>query len=143
MKQQLPIWWAAWWLGTILLALGLVAMNVARRRRLARSADVSMQAALPTLREDVLWGALVLLGGGGGLGIILWLLLGAHTARSLLAAIVFGLMMLLGLAMLLKNGLAPTDVLQLDGEPEEATAAESLPEGSQPPDVRWRIGPGM
>ncbi len=143
MKQQLPIWWTVWWAGAVLLALGLIALNVVRRRRLARGADTSTQAALPTLREDVLWGGLALLGGGAGLCVILWLLIGAHTARALLAAAIFGLLMLLGLVMLLKNGLAPNDVLQLDdAEPGEDMAAEAEPQEVEP-NMPWRIGPGV
>lgn len=107
----------------MLLTLGLVLLNVFRRRRIARAADEGERIILPTLREDLLWGALVVAAGGAGLGVILWLLMGAHTARSLLVAAICGLMMLLGLVMLLKNGLAPTDVLRL----EDAAPASELP----------------
>ncbi len=128
-RPGLPIWWAAWWIGATLLAPGVIALNVLRRRRMALAEDEAMRAALPTVREDVLWGLLVLMGGGAGMGLVFWLLASWHTARALLAAAIFGLIMLLGLVMLLKNGLAPTDVLLLDEtEPEAAGSFAPSPE---------------
>jgi hypothetical protein len=128
----------------MLLTLGLILLNVVRRRRLARAGEESEPASLPSLREDVLWGVLVLLGGGVGMGVILGLLEGFHTARALLAAVVLGFVMLFGLAMLLRNGLAPTDVLHLDASaPETADAAEeSVLEDMAYEQQRLRLGSG-
>ncbi len=127
MAYQLTILWLAWWAGAALITLGLVILN-ARRRRSAQTGDEKAQAALPTLRDDLTWGALILLGGGIGLGVILWLLKDGHTSRGLLAAAIFGPIMLLGLLMLLKNGLAPTDVLRLEAEEASETASLGAPE---------------
>jgi hypothetical protein len=113
MRTQLPIWWTCWWLGGTALTLIFLLVNVYRRRRLANEPE-AIGLALPTLRENLLWAALVVLGGAGGMAIILPLLPGAHTARALTVAVIFGLGMLLGLVMLIKNVLAPTDAIRLD-----------------------------
>ena len=126
MRLYLVILWTAWWIGATLLALGLLLLNIFRRRRVARKMDEIERSALPTLREELLWAALVLAPGAVCLGIMLLLLPAGHTARSLLVAAVLGLFMLLGLAMLIRNGLAPTDTIRLYPEtPDTAAASES------------------
>jgi hypothetical protein len=126
MAQQLMIWWVAWWVGATLLALGLIVLGVRRRRRIARTGDELTVMGLPTWRDDLLWGGLTALGGGACLGVLLLLLREGHTARGFLVSAVFGLLMLLGLLKLLKNGLAPTDVLRLDvQEPTEPPTLDS------------------
>lgn len=125
MGYYLAIWWSIWWAGATLLALGLMLLNAFRRRRLALKLDEIERAALPTLREEILWAALVLFPGGVCLGIMFLLLPAGHTARSLLMAVVVGLFMLLGLAMLLKNGLAPTDTIHLHPATPDPAASES------------------
>ena len=143
LRSELPIWWAAGLAGATLLVLCLIALN-ARRRRGMLPEDEATRAALPTLREDVLWGALVLVSGGAGLPVIFWLVANWHTARALLAGAIFGCLMVLGLVMLLKNGLAPTDILRLDeAEPEAAEAPASSPDELAPEEARWRIHPGV
>lgn len=129
MADQLKIWWVAWWVVAALLTLGFIVLSVQRRRRIRRSGDEAMRAVLPTWRDDLLWGALTVLGGGVGLGMLLFLLKDGHTARGILASAVFGLVMLLGLLMLLKNGLAPTDVLRLDVDEPLGTPGLEPPEG--------------
>ncbi len=129
MAYQLTILWVVWSVGAVFITVGLIVLNIYRRRRMARAGDETPQSALPTLRDDLAWGALVLLAGGVGLGINLWLLRDGHTARVFLVSAVFGLVMLLGLLMLLKNGLAPTDVLRLDAEEATGTAPLDAPEG--------------
>lgn len=128
LRSELPIWWSVWWVGATLLVLCLIALNTRRRRSATLTEDAATRAALPTLREDALWGALVFVGGGTGVAVIFWLVTNWHTARALVAGAIFGLLMLLGLVMLLKNGLAPNDILRLDEEPETAEAAASSPE---------------
>ncbi len=122
MRYQLPMWWMLWWFAATVLALVLLLLNVRRRRSLANSPE-TVGLALPTMREDLLWSALVVFGGSLGIGIILIFLGGAHTARALMVAAIFAMVMLLGLVMLLKNGLAPTDAIRLDaneaGWPED------------------------
>lgn len=143
MGYQLTVWWVIWWAGAALLILGWVVLNARRRRRLARSGDEATQAALPTWRDDLAWGALTVLGGGAGLGVILFLLKDGHTARGLLAAAIFGLIMLLGLLMVLKNGLAPTDVLRLDVVGSAETPPFDAPETTDvegPVYPRGRLG---
>ncbi len=144
MKYHLPIWWTVWWIGAMLLTLGLILLNVVRRQRLARAGEKPEPASLPSLREDLLWGMLVLLGGAVGMGVILWLLEGFHTARALLAAVVLGFVMLFGVAMLLRNGLAPTDVLPLDAPASETAEAadESALEEIAYEQQRLRLGSG-
>ena len=124
MSYYLTLWWSIWWIGAALLALGLILLNGFRRRRLALKLDEIERAALPTLREELLWAALVLFPGGLCLGIMFLLLPAGHTARSLLMALVVGLFMLLGLAMLVKNGLAPTDTIRLHPATPDSAAAE-------------------
>ena len=124
MVHLLPIWWVAWWLGATLLALALILLNLRRRRPLAL-ASRRMAIILPTLREDLAWGALVVGVGAVTQGLVLWLMNGGHTARALLVVAFCGLLMLLGLVMLLRNGLAPTDTIWRDpGEIEEAEKGE-------------------
>jgi hypothetical protein len=113
MRYELPIWWLLWWFGATMLSLVFLLLN-ARRRRSLTSNPEAVGVSLPTVREDLLWAGLVILGGAGGIGIILLFLAGAHTARALMVAAIFGMVMLLGLVMLLKNGLAPTDSIRLD-----------------------------
>jgi hypothetical protein len=102
-----------WWFGATILSLAFLMINARRRRSLTYSPE-AVGMTLPTLREDLLWAGLVILGGAGGIGIILLLLTGAHTARALMVAAIGGMVMLLGLVMLLKNGLAPTDAIRLN-----------------------------
>ena len=129
MGHELAILWGAWWAGATLLSLGLIVLSMQRRRRISRAGDEAAQAALPTWRDDLLWGALTVLGGGFGLGVILLLLKDGHTARGLLASAIFGMIMLLGLLMLLKNGLAPNDVLRLEAEEPTKTPSLEAPDG--------------
>ena len=125
MGHYLVMLWIAWWVGATLLALGLLLLNVFRRRRVARKMDEVERSALPTLREELAWVVLVVVPGAVCLGIMLLLLPAGHTARSLLVVAVLGLFMLLGLAMLIKNGLAPTDMIRLYPEtPDSAAASE-------------------
>lgn len=124
MGFYLTIGWSIWWIGATLLAVGLILLNFFRRRRLALKLDEIERAALPKLREEILWAALVLFPGGICLGMMFLLLPAGHTARSLLMALVVGLFMLLGLAMLLKNGLAPTDTIRLHPEMPDSAASE-------------------
>ncbi len=115
MAHELVILWLAWWGGATLLTLGWIVLNARHRRRITHAGkDELALIGLPTWRDDLLWGALVVVGGGIGLGVNLFLLKDGHTARGILSSSIFGLIMLLGLLMLLKNGLAPTDVLRLD-----------------------------
>lgn len=129
MRYQLPIWWMIWWFGATIVSLAFLVLNARRRRSLAYSPE-TVGMTLPTLREDLLWAGLVILGGAGGIGIIYLFLAGAHTARALMAAAIFAMVMLLGLAMLLKNGLAPTDSIRLNVD--EATWPQDL--GEDDPD---------
>jgi hypothetical protein len=115
MRYQLPIWWMIWWFAATILALVFLAVNVQRRHSLTNSPEAA-GLVLPGLREDLLWAGLVIFGGAGGIGIILLFLIGAHTARALMVAAIFSMVMLLGLVMLLKNGLAPTDSIRLDAK---------------------------
>jgi hypothetical protein len=133
MAHELVIWWLAWWGGATLLTLGWIVLNARRRKRLAHAGqDELAVVGLPTWRDDLIWGSLVVLGGGFGLAVNLFLLKDGHTARGVLSSSIFGLMMLLGLLMLLKNGLAPNDVLRLDVQEapdtpaSEAASAEAL-----------------
>ena len=126
MANQLMILWVAWCAGAVLLTLGLIALNARRRQRISRSGDEETRMALPTWRDDLLWGALVLVGGGIGTGVLLLLLRDGHTARGILVSAIFGMIMLLGLLMQLKNGLAPTDVVRLEPQ-EPLDAAEAKP----------------
>lgn len=144
MSHLITVCWIAWCACAALLAAGLVVLSMVRRRHLARTGDEATRAVLPTWRDDLAWGGLVLLGGGVGLGVILGLLVDGHTARGILAAAVFGLVMLLGLAMLLKNGLAPTDVLRLDVEDSVNSPAPEVPEGEavEAP-TYWKPKPGF
>jgi len=144
MRNHLLIWWTVWWAGAALLVLGLVLFNNIRRRHLARAGEKAAAPSLPSLREDVLWGVVVLIGGAVGMGVILWLLAGLHTARALVVAVFLGFVMLLGVAMLLRNGLAPTDVLHLDTPaPEAADAAEEQAlEEIAYDQQRFRLGSG-
>ncbi len=130
MGNELMTLWVAWWVGAALLTLGLFGFNVRRRRRLARSGAEESLLSFPTWREDALWGAVPVVGGGVGLGVLLLLLRDGHTARGFLAAAIIGLIMLLGLLMLLKNGIAPNDVLRLDQDPL-ASAAPDAAEGER------------
>lgn len=148
MGYYLAIWWTAWWIGATLLSLGLLLLNVLRRQRFARKMDEVERSALPTLREEVLWAVLVLVPGAVCLGIMLLLLPAGHTARSLLVGVVLGLFMLLGLAMLIKNGLAPTDTIRLypampdsaaASEPEQAAERQEIEFAQQR--LRLRSGP--
>src|SRR5262249_15468962 len=82
---HLPIWWTLWWAAAGALALALIGANLWRRRTLAHTGN-SPEVALPTLREDLLWATLVLVGGAVGLGATLWLVSGYHTARALFVA---------------------------------------------------------
>lgn len=146
MGYYLTIWWSIWWIGATLLAVGLIQLNVFRRRRLALKLDEFERAALPKLREEILWAALVFFPGGICLGIMFLLLPAGHTARSLLLALVVGLFMLLGLAMLLKNGLAPTDTIGLhlatpDSAASEPEQAEKFQEIEFEQRLRLRSGP--
>src|SRR6185437_12704047 len=128
MAHEVILLWLAWWGGATLLTLGWIILNARRRRRLTHAGkDELALIGLPTWRDDLLWGALVMVGGGIGLGVNLFLLKDGHTALGILSSSIFGLMMLLGLLMLLKNGLAPTDVLRLDVQEPPGT---SLPEGA-------------
>lgn len=123
MGHTLLILWIAWWIGATLLSLGLLLLNSFRLRRVARQMDEVERLALPTLREELLWAVLVIAPGAVCLGSILFLLPAGHTARALLVEAVFGLIMLLGLAMLIKNGLAPTDSIRLYPATPDTTAA--------------------
>lgn len=123
MRYQLPTWWMLWWFAATILSLVLLLVNARRRRSLAHNPE-TVGLALPTLREDLLWSGLVLFGGALGMGTIVLFLGGAHTARALMAAAIFAMVMLLGLVMLLKNGLAPTDAIRLDAN--EAGWPENL-----------------
>jgi hypothetical protein len=125
MGNELMTLWVAWWVGATLLTLGLIVFNVRRRRRIARSGTEESLRTLPTWREDALWGALAVVGGGVGLAVLLLLLRDGHTARGFLAAAIIGLIMLLGLLMLLKNGVAPNDVLRLDQDPLASAASDA------------------
>ncbi len=125
MGNELMTLWVVWWVGATLLTLGLIVFNVRRRRRIARSGSEESRRTLPTWREDALWGALTVVGGGVGLGVLLLLLRDGHTARGFLAAAIIGLIMLLGLLMLLKNGVAPNDVLRLDQDPLASSASDA------------------
>lgn len=125
MGHYLVILWIAWWIGAALLAFGLLLLNAIRRRRVARKMDEIERSALPTLREELTWAALVVVPGALCLGVMFLLLPAGHTARLLLVEVVLGLFMLLGLAMLIKNGLAPTDRIRLYPEaPDSAAASE-------------------
>lgn len=125
MRQNLLILWIAWWIGATLLSLGLLLLNSFRLRRVARRMDEVERLSLPTLREELLWAALVIVPGAVCMGSILVLLPAGHTARALLVEAIFGLVMLLGLAMLIKNGLAPTDSIGLyPATPDSAPASE-------------------
>ena len=132
MAHEVILLWLAWWGGATLLTLGWIILNARHRRRLTQSGkDDLALVGLPTWRDDLLWGALVMVGGGIGLGVNLFLLKDGHTARGILASSIFGLIMLLGLLMLLKNGLAPNDVLRLDAqEPPDSPLSDAL---SEPP----------
>lgn len=123
MANLLASMWVAWCAGALLLALGLIVLNARRRRRISRSGDEATRDALPTWREDLFWGGLILMGSILGTAVNLFLLKDGHTARALLVSAIFGMMMLLGVLMLLKNGLAPTDVLRLDVQESAETPA--------------------
>lgn len=115
MAYAVMIWWVAWCGGAVVFSLGLIVLNARRRRRISRAGkDDLALIGLPTLRDDLIWGALVVGGSIVGLGVNLFLLKDGHTARGILSSSIFGLIMLLGLLMLLKNGVAPNDVLRLD-----------------------------
>ncbi|HLW00676.1 MAG TPA: hypothetical protein VKT82_18610 [Ktedonobacterales bacterium] len=127
MAHEVLILWLAWWGGATLLTLGWIVLNARRRRRISHAGDDELALiGLPTWRDDLLWGALVVVGGGVGLAVNLFLLKDGHTARGILASSIFGLIMLLGVLMVLKNGLAPTDVLRLDAqEPPDALSPDA------------------
>ncbi len=141
MANQLMILWVAWWAGATLLTLGLIVLNARRRKRIIRSGDEATRMALPTWRDDLLWGALAVVGGGVGTGVLLLLLRDGHTARGVLASAIFGMIMLLGLLMLLKNGLAPTDVVRLEAQEPLGTPAHDTAEAEPVEWLHYRKAP--
>ncbi len=141
MGHELTVLWLAWWVGAALLTLALIVLNAQRRRRITHADKELPSVALPTWREDALWGVLVVVGGGVGLAVNLFLLQDGHTARGILASAIFGLIMLLGLLMLLKNGLAPTDVLRLDVQERPETPPREAADGESPERLHYRSAP--